>query len=170
VHSHIHYQIVLPMKNRKSKHNKSNLRREWYDKFIVVIRQVHRRNLGNIVNRVLKRVDSTKYQMVSRSKKAGVECLVTVEQLRQMLLAKYGTPCKYCNRVLVVKNFTFDHIVPLSKGGASNIENLQVICKTCNHMKGSLIIEHFELLLDWLKTVPYELSRDIKIRLSRGIH
>jgi hypothetical protein len=36
-------------------------------------------------------------------------------------------------------------------------------------MKGSLTEEHFDILLNWLKTVPEDLAKDIRVRLSKGI-
>jgi 5-methylcytosine-specific restriction endonuclease McrA len=108
--------------------------------------------------------------MVSRSKKYNVECNITVEELRNLVFEQYGTQCKYCDKILKTDIIVFDHIVPISKGGTSNIDNIQLLCRTSNGMKGSLTEDNFELLLEWLKTAPKELQDDIRIRLSKGIH
>ena len=56
--------------------------------------------------------------------------------------------CPICGVKMVNKgspklhNFaTIDHIVPKSKGGTNNIENLRLICRKCNNKRGNKIEE-----------------------------
>lgn len=142
----------------------------WENKFLVKIEGIHKRNKSKVVQRILRRAETTKYSLVSRSKKLEVECNITTEELRQLIFEAYGQQCKYCHKILKINNLVVDHITPISKGGVSNKENLQVICKTSNCMKGSLYESDFQILLAWLDTVSEELRRDITIRLARGIH
>jgi len=46
--------------------------------------------------------------------------------------------CYYCEQEIVIapRSLHFDHIVPLSKGGAHSVENLCVSCQKCNIEKG----------------------------------
>lgn len=50
------------------------------------------------------------------------------------LVEKYGEKCMNCGSD---KNITIDHIKPISKGGANDISNIQVLCRKCNSSKGS---------------------------------
>lgn len=149
---------------------KVSVKQEWKQKFLDKITVCHKRNLDKVATTLLKKIDSAKHSMTSRSKKYNVECTITAEELRQLVFDNYGTKCKYCEKIIKIDTMVFDHIIPISKGGTSNIDNIQLICRTSNGMKGSLQEEHFHLLLDWLDTVPDELQKDIRIRLSRGIN
>lgn len=46
-----------------------------------------------------------------------------------------------CLRCGATKDLTADHVVPIALGGHSNIENIQVLCRSCNSWKGTKIIE-----------------------------
>ena len=44
--------------------------------------------------------------------------------------------CKYCGMTSPhKKDFQIDHIVPMSKGGLSVLNNLQLLCRKCNWVK-----------------------------------
>ncbi|NJN90606.1 MAG: HNH endonuclease [Leptolyngbyaceae cyanobacterium SL_5_14] len=49
--------------------------------------------------------------------------------------------CEYCQAPEVVFNFPFEveHIVPISRQGASNEANLALACRSCNLRKGTRI-------------------------------
>lgn len=47
-----------------------------------------------------------------------------------------GGKCVYCGST---ENLQFDHIIPFSKGGATTIENLQLLCQKCNLEKSNKI-------------------------------
>lgn len=60
---------------------------------------------------------------------------------RQWLVWAYGSKCAKCG---AEKNLTIDHVVPICKGGGHNIENLQILCRSCNNKKGAEVIRYAE--------------------------
>ena len=44
---------------------------------------------------------------------------------------------KVCQHCRTADNLTFDHIIPVSKGGKASMENLQILCNPCNAKKGN---------------------------------
>lgn len=53
--------------------------------------------------------------------------------LRKSII-KPGSKCEKCGSF---KNLTVDHIIPITKGGANDIKNVQVLCRTCNILKSN---------------------------------
>ena len=45
--------------------------------------------------------------------------------------------CKGCQEFFRFRNLTIDHIVPRSKGGTNDPDNLQLLCGACNSTKGN---------------------------------
>jgi len=55
---------------------------------------------------------------------------------RQIVFERDGYKCVKCGDD---ENLTADHIIPISKGGKTNMENLRTLCKSCNSSKGNRI-------------------------------
>ena len=47
--------------------------------------------------------------------------------------------CQYCFTKLPRKELTLDHVIPISRGGKTNWENIVASCGTCNIGKGNKI-------------------------------
>lgn len=56
------------------------------------------------------------------------------EQIRPLVLEMYNHQCVVCG---TTENPTVDHIIPKSKGGTDDLENLRVMCKKHNTSKGA---------------------------------
>lgn len=55
------------------------------------------------------------------------------------LVKEQSNRCLACGKN---KKLTADHVIPLSKGGSSNIDNIQGLCKSCNSSKGAKTIDY----------------------------
>lgn len=53
----------------------------------------------------------------------------------ETLKAQYNWTCPACTKSEPVIKLTKDHIIPVSKGGSNNIENIQPMCQPCNSRK-----------------------------------
>lgn len=58
---------------------------------------------------------------------------------KKAALAATGGICARCGTKLTLKTATMEHIIPLSRGGKNDPENLTVLCGTCNKDKGNLL-------------------------------
>lgn len=73
---------------------------------------------------------------------ADANCTLTLEDW--LGLRKKYPRCAYCNRPLGEGNYSMDHVVPISRGGAHSKDNVLPVCKPCNRAK------HTSLLGEWL--------------------
>ena len=79
-------------------------------------------------------------ELVKFKKSAAGQRALMTSNLRKSILERDGYTCQKCgasqknepNLLLEV-----DHIIPISKGGITSVENLQTLCWRCNRSKGS---------------------------------
>lgn len=58
--------------------------------------------------------------------------------IRKQLINKNGAICSLCGKLIeTMKDCTIDHIVPISKGGLTTIENCQLAHRDCNLNRGN---------------------------------
>ena len=55
--------------------------------------------------------------------------------------------CQYCGQKVPMAEFTFDHVVPRQRGGATRWENIVVSCPPCNQRKGHRLLEECRMRL-----------------------
>ena len=58
---------------------------------------------------------------------------------RRAVFARDDWTCQYCG---ARSNLTVDHVIPRSKGGTSDWENIVASCAPCNRRKGDLLLRN----------------------------
>ncbi len=82
------------------------------------------------------------YSSIRQARSAAAGPLPTAKEWDR-LKAKYGNRCLACGWPEQPDELlTYDHIVPLVKGGSNNISNLQPLCNTCNRRKWTRTIDY----------------------------
>lgn len=66
--------------------------------------------------------------------------ITNYKKMLNKLLHKYNFTCVYCG---AKKKLTVDHIIPVSRNGTDDINNLQIACKNCNSRKGNKTHEEY---------------------------
>jgi 5-methylcytosine-specific restriction endonuclease McrA len=59
-----------------------------------------------------------------------------VLRLLNRITARDNFSCQYCGTKHVMKDLTFDHVVPRVQGGKTTWENIVAACRRCNNVKG----------------------------------
>ena len=77
------------------------------------------------------------YQRARRRRTGGIG----YQRFRIELHAAQDGKCAICDTILLAtgQDSHVDHIIPVSKGGSSERDNLQLLCPTCNIVKGNKI-------------------------------
>jgi 5-methylcytosine-specific restriction endonuclease McrA len=80
-----------------------------------------------------------RYNLAHRLKKQRKRAAGTLTSTDWALVLKvYGNACLACDKPEV----TIDHVVPVSKGGRNEIDNVQPLCGYCNTSKGTKTIDY----------------------------
>jgi len=107
--------------------------RKWRDAHPEDERQRRRRYREANIDEVRKRELENTHR---RRALKGSASPMLVEYMAQLLTM----PCTYCG---TTENITVDHIVPLSRGGEHETDNLAAACYSCNSSKGAKLLDEW---------------------------
>ena len=138
----------------------------WEDRFRKKLRRHHKHFAKKVFHRLMKKSSTLRTTLKRRSKEYEVEFEISLTEVRELLYKSYGRKCRYCITTLLVSNMACDHIFPLSLGGNSTPNNLQMICMRCNTRKGPLTDKTFLKLLKWLDKQDNQLQKYVLKKLS----
>jgi hypothetical protein len=59
------------------------------------------------------------------------------EEMKQKVIARDGLKCIYCGRTIDLDTLHIEHLMPRSKGGTEDLDNLTAACPICNTSKAN---------------------------------
>lgn len=80
------------------------------------------------------------YMILAKAFKAYKEGRWSVHDLLEINVGKIqqNDYCWYCGKKMEPSKLTKDHVFPRSKGGNNDMDNIIMVCKTCNSSKGDM--------------------------------
>lgn len=69
------------------------------------------------------------------------------------LFRQQGGHCAGYAKAFELRNLELDHIVPRSKGGTDQSENLQLLCNDCNRRKGNRPMEYLRVKVEYRELI-----------------
>lgn len=83
---------------------------------------------------------------------------------RQKIYDSTGGRCAYCGENITINEMQVDHVFPIYRGGADDIENMLPTCRACNFYKSTMSLEDFR---NQVQTLPERLEKLFIYRLAK---
>ena len=99
-------------------------------------------------NKVIYRTDIPSRTDINKNNKP-----TTIEN-KHLLFGLQEGKCKGCNVLFNYRNLTVDPIIAQSKGGSDELNNLQLLCGSCNSIKGNRDMTYLKTKLKDYKIIP----------------
>lgn len=89
------------------------------------------------IERQARRLDNAEMMLqISRHPDARQRRHTITVEMRRAVFMRDGGRCVQCGSGF---DLEYDHVIPVAKGGATSINNLQLLCRPCNRSKGAAI-------------------------------
>lgn len=88
-------------------------------------------------------------------------------ELKNAVWAESGNECVYCLRRSGGQDKTVDHLIPLSSGGPTNLQNLVAACRGCNRRRSKAFplknvnAKHYDYVAEKLAQIIASLNYQI---------
>jgi len=96
-----------------------------------LLEKERRRNLENKVKEEMIREGFFTREYIDNRKRESIP-----QEVQDRIWRRDGEKCVKCGSQ---EKLEFDHIIPLSKGGANTYRNIQLLCEDCNRQKSNKI-------------------------------
>jgi len=81
-------------------------------------------------------------------KRSDIKEVQPSESIKQRLYKEQDGKCNACREDFKIWNLEIDHIIPKSRGGGDYYENYQLLCGSCNRIKGDRPMEYVRLKIE----------------------
>ncbi|MCL2116930.1 MAG: HNH endonuclease [Planctomycetaceae bacterium] len=68
--------------------------------------------------------------------------------VKERLYKEQKGKCNACGQDFEIWNLEIDHIIPVAKGGGDYYENYQLLCGSCNRIKGDRPMEYLRMKIE----------------------
>ena len=70
-------------------------------------------------------------------RRTDIDAPIHYRKNKHVLFGRQEGRCGGCRMDFPFKVFEVDHVIPSSKGGTDHLDNLQLLCSSCNRIKGN---------------------------------
>ena len=81
-------------------------------------------------------------------KRGDLKTVPPSESIKQRLYKEQDGKCNACGRDFAIWDFEIDHIIPKARGGGDYYENYQLLCGSCNRIKGARPMEYVRMKIE----------------------
>ena len=81
-------------------------------------------------------------------KRTDIEIEMPSIPVKERLYKEQNGLCNACGTEFTIRNLEIDHIIPKAKGGSDHYENYQLLCSSCNKIKGDRPMEYLRLKIN----------------------
>jgi len=130
---------------------------------------------GNLVEQTARKTfTDEQLAIIGKLDKPKTVRIAIPKTVREMVYENGHGICAICGKPVDINDFTIDHIVPISRGGSNNPDNLQIACEDCNKLKSNRMNSEFatgltNILSRSLQDKPNDELADMLVRaIVRG--